>query len=74
MGVKLGSADRSKSVVDEVSRMFFSGDYFGVTWVANLEGAGTGEGDLMNSSELTMVGNKLGINYGEVLGITLGVV
>ena len=48
-----------------------SGGSFYYDCYGKLESAGTGEGDPLVNSEGTRVGNKLGIYYGEVLGITL---
>ena len=59
--------------VDEGSWMVLSVRSFGITWVGNLESAGTGEVDTLGNIEVTMVGNELGICDGEVLGITIGV-
>ena len=71
LGITLGFLERIKPGVDYVSGMVLSGEYFGVTWVGNLESAGPGEGYPLGNSEGNRFGNKLGISDGEVLGITL---
>ena len=48
-----------------------SGGSFDYACYGKLEIAGTGEGDPLVNSEGNRVGNKLGIYYGEGLGITL---
>ena len=70
MGIMLVVADRSKPGVDEVLGQVLSGGSF---WVGNSESEGHVEGDPLYDSEVTRVGNKLGIYDVEGLGITLGV-
>ena len=70
MGIMLVVADRSKPGVDEVLGQVLSGGSF---WVGKIESEGHVEGDPLYDSEVTRVGNKLGIYYGEDLGIKLRV-
>ena len=50
MGITLGASYRSKPSSDEESGLVLSVDSFEVTWVGNLEGAGSRKGDpLVNS-------------------------
>ena len=44
--------------------MVLSGGSFEVTQVGNLEITVTAKGDLLGNSEVTRVGNKLGMSYG----------
>ena len=53
--------------------MVLLGGSVGVTWVGNLDSTGPGEVEPLVNSEVTMVGNIIGIYDGEVLGIKLGV-
>ena len=71
MVITLLVADRIKPVFDEGSWMVLTGGSFEVTCVGNIESAGPGEVDPLGNSEGTMVYNKIGIYYGEVLGIAL---
>ena len=42
MGITLGDADKRKPCVDEGSYLVLSGGPLGVTWVGNVDSAGTG--------------------------------
>ena len=50
LGITLGIADRSKPGVDDGLGMVLSGVSFGVTWVDNLESAGSGDVDPLGHS------------------------
>ena len=71
MDIICRAADRRKPRVDEVSGMVLSGGSFEGTWDYNLESAGNIEGDPIVNSEVTGVGNKLGISDSKVPGITI---
>ena len=68
LGTPLGASDIIKPGVDEVPGLILLGGSVVVSWVGNLEGEGNGEGDPLGNSEVTRVGNKLVISYGEVPG------
>ena len=63
----------SKPGFVEVSGLFLSGGSFDFTWVGNIESAGPVEIYPLVNSEVTRVGNKLGIYDGGFSCITFGV-